>query len=296
MQLKQTQSIDGHAGAIYDVELAPDHKAYTTSADKFVARWNLQTGKQDRFAVRLEFSGFRLALNHHKNILAIGNAKGAIHVVDLNQNKEQRLLAQHQVGVFALTYCEKRNVFYSGDAEGYFCVWDGDNFDLLLTYPFECGKIRQVTISENGSHIAVCGQDGIIRILETEFFNEIQTFKAHKLGANCAVFYGDLLYTGGKDAHIKLWDWKSAQVIAAIPAHNYAVYDLILLHENSLLVSASFDKTIKVFDAEDLSIQQRVEFKGGGHRHVVNRLAKQNDHAFLSVSDDKKIKSWELAM
>ncbi|MGM0479092.1 MAG: WD40 repeat domain-containing protein [Bacteroidota bacterium] len=294
MKLNAIQSIEGHVGAIYDVLYTKDNKAYTTSADKFVARWNLETGEQDRFAVRLEFSGFRVALNPQKNILAIGNSKGAIHVVDLNTNKEQRLLAQHQVGVFALTYCEKQNVFYSGDAEGYFCVWDGDNFDLLLTYPFECGKIRQVAINENGKYIAICGQDGIIRILETEFFNEIQTFKAHKLGANCAVFCGDLIYTGGKDAHINLWDWKTANKIASIPAHNYAVYDLILLRDNAVLVSASFDKTIKMFDAEDLSIQQRIEFKDGGHRHVVNRLAKQSESAFLSVSDDKKIKSWVL--
>lgn len=294
MQLEKLKSITGHAAAIYDVTSKDELFAYTTSADKYVARWDLKRGVQDNFAVKLEFSGFRIAFNHNNQTLAIGNSKGGIHFIDLEKKVEKRLLTQHKSAIFSLNYDEINNVFYSGDAEGYFCVWNGDSFDLLLTLPFNCGKIRQISINENASHIAICGQDGNVRIIETQFYNEIATLKAHRLGANCAVFDQDSLYTGGKDAHIVMWDWKSNRKLKSIPAHNYAVYDLALFKGNKNLVSVSFDKSIKLWKTDDLSIIERVEFKDGGHRHVVNRISKLDDMSFLTVSDDKQIIQWKI--
>jgi WD40 repeat protein len=129
-------------------------------------------------------------------------------------------------------------------------------------------------------------------VFETTFFNEIHTFRAHKDGVNCAIFQGQFLLTGGKDAHIKKWRWQEETCIKSIPAHNYAVYDLALLHNGETLVSASFDKTIKLFNASDLTIIRRLEAKDGGHKHTVNRLTKVNENEFLSVSDDRNIIHW----
>ena len=295
MKLEKLKSITGHAAAIYDVTSKDHPYAFTTSADKFVARWDLERGVQDNFAIKLEFSGFRIAYNDKNQTLAIGNSKGEIHYVDLDKKIEKRLLSQHKSAIFSLSFDEVNNVFYSGDADGYFCVWNGDSFDLLLTLPLNCGKIRQISINENAEFIAICGQDGNVRILETTFYNEVSTLKAHRLGANCAVFQNNKIYTGGKDAYITLWDWKTSQKLKSIPAHNYAVYDLALFDNDSYLVSVSFDKSIKLWNSEDLSIVERIEFKDGGHRHVVNRISKLDDLSFLTVSDDKQIIQWKIS-
>jgi WD40 repeat protein len=294
MEVNAVKSISGHAGAIYDVLLSSENNCFTTSADKYVAKWKMDEGTQDKFTAKLEFSGFRIALNLSNNLLAIGNSKGGIHVIDLISKQEVRLLSQHQSAIFSLTYCPQTNEFYSGDSDGFFCVWNGDNFDLKLILPLDCGKIRNIAINEQASHIALSCQDGQVRILDTQFFNEQFSLHAHKTGANCSIFSGDILYTGGKDAHIASWDWKSGKRLHRIPAHNFAVYDFTLMGNNKTLVSASFDKTIKLWDAESLTIQKRLEKRDGGHSHVVNRLAKINEHKFISVGDDRQIIVWEI--
>ena len=217
-----------------------------------------------------------------------------IHVIDLTTKQEVRLMSQHQSAVFSLVYSPKTNEFYSGDNDGFFCVWNGDNFDLKLTLPLECGKIRNIALNEDASFIALSCQDGVVRIFETSFFNESFSLQAHKEGANCSIFDGDVLYTGGKDAHISLWDWKNKKRILHIPAHNFAVYDFLLMGNKKWLVSSSFDKTIKVWDAKTLKIIKRLEKRDGGHSHVVNRLAKLDENKFLSVGDDRQIIVWEI--
>lgn len=291
--LKLLHSISGHNGAIYDV-VFDEGFLYTTSADKFVAQWDIHTGKQTNFAVKLDHTAYNVAYSPDSKLLAIGTNNGGIHVVDMQQRKEVRLLTQHKAAVFSLTYCPIKQYFYSGDQDGMFCVWNAKTFDLLITLPYNCGKIREIAISEKGENIAICGQDGYIRILETAFFNLVQEFKAHKDSTNCALFDGDFIYTGGKDAHINKWNWKEKELILSIPSHNYAVYDIEFIDNKQKIVSASFDKSIKLWNVNDISIIKRIEFKDKGHRHTVNRIAKISEQSFATVGDDRKIKVWSL--
>lgn len=291
--LQLLQTIDGHNGAIYDVIYCNDF-LFTSSADKFVAQWNVESGEQTKFAVKLDRSAYNIAFSPESNLLAVGTNNGGIHVIDTVKREEIRLLTQHKVAVFSLSYCPIKEYFYSGDLDGVFCAWDAKTFDLLITLPYNCGKIREISISEDGEFIAICGQDGLIRVLESNFFNLIQEFKAHKEGANCALFDGDFIYTGGKDAYIKKWNWKDKELLLDIPAHNYAVYDLEFIDNKKKMVSVSFDKSIKLWNTVDLSIIERIEFKNKGHRHTVNRIAKISEQSFATVGDDRKIKIWSL--
>lgn len=292
--LKNTLTIEGHNGAIYDV-IYHDGLLYTSSADKYVAQWDIKTGEQTNFVVKLERSAYNIAFSPEFNILAIGTNNGEIHVVQTDKREEKRLLTQHKSSVFSLTYSPLKKQFYSGDKWGMFCAWSAKNFDLLITLPYDCGKIREIAVSEDEEHIALCCEDGYVRIQDTTYFNLVQEVKTpHIDGVNCAVFDGDYLYTGGKDAFIRKWNWKENKQLLNVPSHNYAVYDLELIDHKQKLVSVSFDKSIKVWNTDDLSIIERIEFKNNGHRHTVNRIAKISDQSFATVGDDRKIKIWEV--
>ncbi len=292
--LKNTLTISGHNGAIYDV-IYYDGQLFTASADKYVAQWDIQTGKQTNFVVKLERSSYNIAFSSEFNILSIGTNNGEIHVVDTIKREEKRLLTQHKTAVFSLEHSPLKKQFYSGDKSGIFCAWKAENFDLLITYPYGCGKIREIAINEDEEYIALCCEDGIVRILDTLFFNLVQEIKTpHTDGVNCAVFDGDFLYTGGKDAFIRKWNWKENKQLLNVPGHNYAVYDLELIDNKQKLISVSFDKSIKIWNADDISIIERIEFKNNGHRHTVNRIAKITEQLFATVGDDRKIKMWEI--
>ncbi|WP_107038222.1 WD40 repeat domain-containing protein [Brumimicrobium mesophilum] len=290
--LENILSISGHNGAIYDIIFCEPF-IYTTSADQYVVQWNPETGEQTNFAVKLERPAYNIAYSPESKLLAVGTNNGGIHVIDTEKREEIRLMSQHKSSVFALSHSFTKHHFYSGDNDGVFCAWNSENFDLLITLPFNCGKIREISTSENGDFIAICGQDGFIRILETSFFNVIHEFKTHKDGVNCALFDGDMLYTAGKDAYIKNWNWKDEQLILSVPAHNFSIYDLEFINNKQNLISVSFDKTIKLWKTEDISIVERIEFKNRGHRHTVNRIAKISEEKFVTVSDDRKIKVWK---
>jgi WD40 repeat protein len=98
-ELHVLKKLSGHRVAIYDV-LSHDNFAYTTSADKFVVRWNLVTGEQDNFTVKLENVAFNIAIDNKGDKLLIGNRKGGIHVVNIESKAEEKYLTQHKSPIF----------------------------------------------------------------------------------------------------------------------------------------------------------------------------------------------------
>lgn len=285
--------IVGHVGAVYTAAF-DQFFVYTGSADHFVTRWNLSTGIQDKFAIKMDHSIYKLEfINQKYLIVALSN--GAFYIFDVEARKEIKFFKQHLQPIFAVAVNSDLNHFYIGDSEGNFSVWNSETFELLMFLPLDCGKIRDISVSEKGQSILLSCQDGTTRVFETTGYNEIVTIETHKEGATVARFHSlfpDIILTGGKDAHLKIWNWKTSELVKSIPAHNYVIYSILFLNDGSEFVTGSRDKTIKVWDSSSYSVKQRLDTKVGGHKHSVNSLTKITETSFVSTSDDKTAISW----
>ncbi len=287
------KEISGHSGAIYAVGCFNGY-IYTGSADGFITRWLRNEGIQDKFAINMSQPVYALDCIDDRFLIA-GLSSGAVHVFDLLEKKEIKHFVQHIKAVFEVKDNPLKRHFYCADSDGNLSVWNSDSLELLLYLPLDCGKIRRITVSKDGERIALASQDGMIRIFETTGYNELLTWSAHKDGATVASFHAldeDLLLSGGKDALLKIWNWKTMELIQSIPAHNYVIYDIVFLEGGKTFATASRDKTIKIWDSATIKVEQRLDIKSGGHRHSVNALAKLDEVVFVSVSDDKRIILW----
>lgn len=284
-------TFEGHSGAVYSIQYDGNY-IYSASADKYVVRWNVELGTQDKFAIRLPATPYSILLIDNNTKLIAGLSNGDIHIFDLKERKEIKFYKLHKKGVFAMAENPLKKQFYIADGEGTLSVWNTQTLDLLIHLPFDCGKIRRIIPSQDGSFVYLCCQDGKVRCIETTYFNLTEEFFAHEEGVGTLLDRDENTFiTGGKDAHIKLWDKDSTSCLKSIPAHNYMIYDLIRLN-NETFVSVSRDKTIKVWDTASLSVIQRLDLKKGGHRHSVNCAVRIDENTFATASDDARIIVW----
>jgi WD40 repeat protein len=239
------------------------------------------------------------ALEHIGNhLLAIGQGRGGIHIIDLVSKREIRHLALHQKAVFDLHYMPESNQLISFGADGTFGVWDAETFELLRHIPLGNLKMRRASSSPDEKLLVTSGNDGRLRVFETEFFNEIHTIDAHEKSSNVSHFTasGSRLISGGWDGHLRLWDVNDGFAkLLEIPAHNYAIYDMVYSPDQSMFATASRDKTVKVWDSETLKPLSRLDVKSGGHSHSVNALHWNKDTGLLvSAGDDRRLIGWRL--
>jgi WD40 repeat protein len=276
-----------HSAAVYSLDFDGSY-LYSASADKFVTRWNLTTGTQDKFAIKFEDSVY--VVRRFDQYLVAGTSAGSVHIFDLEQNKEIKHLAQHQKAIFSIYNLKTKALMVVGDADGNLSIWSTRDFSLKLYLPLNVGKIRDLTSDISEEKLIVSCQDGTIRVFDTNSFSELLTINSHSGGACTAIYFENSIISGGKDAHLTNWELDGRK-LKSVPAHNFAIYRARALGSN-LLLSVSRDKTIKVWDQE-LNILKRLDAKAGGHSHSVNDLCILSEYMFATCSDDRRIIVWE---
>lgn len=293
----------GHRGPVYALL---DHGAQgvflSGSGDGTVVQWDLAMPDQGRLRIQVDQAVF--ALGHAgPRLLLIGTESGDLHVADLQAGREVQLLRLHSKGIYRFCTLPDQRVACAG-GDGTLSIWKviHEKLELLRQIPLCEEKLRDLALSPDGQHLAVACADDRIRILDTTLFNERFTLQADRTAAPVAesalgftaVAYHPrkpVLLSGGKDGHLRTW-WCThdhAQLLA-LPAHKAAIYTLQFGGQGRL-ATASRDKTVKIWDAEDLSPTHRLDRACGGHTHSVNTCLWLGTK-LLTGSDDRRIMAW----
>ena len=299
MQIEKIHQLAAHSAALY--ALAPGRTAgtlFSAGADKVVAEWNQETGETNPFAIRTEHTVYSL-LNLERRHLVIGTIVGGMHVIDLESKAEIRHLKFHDKGIFHMLHLPKRNRVVAACADGSISIWNAEDWSLERHLALTHEKIRRLSTNHDESLLSVAAGDGKVRLLETNDFKMVMELDAHEDGANSVVFLpnGDLL-SGGKDAHLCRWPAADGFELAEkVPAHNFAIYDIVIPEDGSFIATASRDKTVKIWNPDDLSSPIRLDrAKAGGHLNSVNAALWLKDEKLLATcSDDRSIILWKVS-
>lgn len=290
--LTKVLEIEGHSGAIYSGMMIND-TLFTAGADSYLVAWDYKIGKQLPFVVKNDVAIYSIQ-QIHNNFILLGDANGGFHIIDYAQKKEVKNYKQHRTSIFKIQVNNFRNHIYVSDSEGNVSVWSGENFNLLLFLPLAIGKIRSLELLNNGEILAIGAQDGYVRLFDTENFNEKSKNYIHVDGVTSMLqMTEDLIFSGGKDAYLRLLN-QDLSIKKAIPAHNYAIYDIISINNGKHFLTASRDKSIKLWESKNQNFIQKITSKEGGHRHSVNKLVELSETTFASMGDDKRIIIWNI--
>lgn len=290
--MKKILEIREHTQGIFDVCQSGD-QFFTCSGDGHVVSWDLSSGKQNPFVIKTSSPAYSLAAS--ESYLFIGLNNGDLHWIDVVSKQEVKFFTQHKSAIFGLHFDTNLKRLISTDADGFVGIWNTETGTLDLFFQIPCGKIRAIATDKTSGLLALGGQNGMVYLFETEFFNEQHNFFAHQNGVSALAFHPkeNMLLTGGKDAYLRFWDLESYEKTKAFPAHLYAIYGIQFSPNSTQFATCSRDKTVKIWNAEgDFSIQQKLDIKSGGHQHSVNSIL-WSTSGLISVSDDRRIILWK---
>lgn len=296
MQFKLQHRCAGHASGIYDLIKLSDKTFLSASGDRLVVSWNMDHPEQGNLIARASDSIYSICYLENKNELLIGQAKGEVHVIDLSNNQEKRLLKVNEKGVFSILENKVKSKVYVLGGDGVFSVLSSSDYSLIFQQKISSMKVRSVFFDETLNRTYVGCGEGILYVFDDNTMELIYTNQLSKQGfsINEITNYTDeIILCGGRDAHLRWVDKKDCTIVNDIPAHNYAIYKIIFSPDRKLFATASRDKTLKIWDTNSNQVLQRIEQGNEGHLNSVNTLLWMDNNTLISAGDDRSINIWK---
>lgn len=181
MNIQKIHQFDGHTGSIFTLEEgSEEHLFYSCGNDHLIVEWNLKNVNEHKAIVQLTSKAFAIKNILSKNLLLVGNYTGGIHVIDLLNKKEIKLLQVHTDIIFDIQFLASKDQFFVLSADGSFSVWNINDFSLIYRYKLSNLKLRTIVFHELSNEAIIGCGDGSIRIIDLKNFQEKGKYQGHQ--------------------------------------------------------------------------------------------------------------------
>jgi U3 small nucleolar RNA-associated protein 12 len=224
-----------HEGAVWTLQVHPDGRSLVSgSADKTAKFWNFEVIQEPILGTKRTMP--KLTLIHTRTL------KVADDILSLRLSPDARLLA-----VALLDNTVK--VFFV------------DSLKLFLNLYGHKLPVLNMDISFDSKMIVTCSADKNVRLWGLDFGDCHKAFFAHQDSILQVAFVphnqdgnGHNFFSSSKDKTIKYWDGDKFEQIQRLDGHHGEIWALAVSRTGNFIVSASHDKSIRVWEQTDEQI------------------------------------------
>ncbi|KAH9240896.1 hypothetical protein K456DRAFT_1768068 [Colletotrichum gloeosporioides 23] len=251
----------------------------------------VQTLSPDRVVscVRFSFDGLYLAVGSYGKAEIYTVAQGELIAVLVHPNDGGVL------GVQSMCFDPDSRRLVVGSEDMLVRVFNIESGQVTKTFEEHTGAVYSLDVSHANS-IASGSADRTIRLwnLNVNWSGIVITTDS---GVNCIAFSRGGIYVaaGCMDSSIQIWDANTGIKLVHLTGHHNSVYGVNFSLGESLLLSCSLDKTVKVWSL-DLPNQENSHCITTleGHSELVLAVAStKDDNWLISSSDDRTVRFWD---
>ena len=304
---KSTQMI-GHQNPVYALAADADQGVlYSAGNDKGIVRWNLETGKFERILSPVQHTVYGLHVLQGEQTLIAGMRNGLVRGMDTQTGVSRWELTLHQEPVFALGSLLGKSAGVEvvvAAEDGTVSVWDPSRpTEPLYHLNVSESPIRCMAVSPDERWLSFGAKDGTVHIYYAADFSLHTVLSAHTMPVTSLLFSpdGKYLLSAARDARMVVTEIRSdtgefTQKREFVP-HMFAIYSMEFHPNLPVFATASRDKSVKIWSAEDFRLLKSLSIEKGweAHRLSVNALTwHPNGDQLFTTGDDKVIMVWDV--
>jgi len=233
--------------------------------------------------------------------LATGSYDGKVRIFTKSKWTLLHTLAKHQGPVFALKYNPKGSLLVSGSVDMCTIVWDTKSGEIKQSWKFHTAPVLDVCWRDN-STLASCSTDKTIVMYKVGNTDRVMTYRDHENEVNTIKWDPSKKYLAScsDDKTAKIWIQKEEKPYRSFEQHKKEIYTLRWSptgqgseypDRKTLLATASFDTTVRIWDIEADSCLQCLS----KHSFPVYSVAfSPNGHFIASGSYDQQLFVWRV--
>jgi serine/threonine protein kinase len=183
-------------------------------------------------------------------ILASGGADRRIRLWNTNTGKIISTFNEHQAAVMAIQFMPNGKILVSAGIDLTIRFWDLEHKQLLKTISAHEQPINTLAISRDGKLIVSGSSDRTVQIRQLGT-SEHFILSGHQESVQTVAISPDrkIIAAGTMDGMVHLWAADTNQLINRFQAHQSAVKSMVFQTNSKFLITASLDRTIKIWRA-----------------------------------------------
>ncbi|KAF2151982.1 WD40 repeat-like protein [Myriangium duriaei CBS 260.36] len=224
---------EAHTGAVWSLQVHPDGRSVVTGgADKSAKFWNFDIVQEEIPGTKRTKSQLRLTQTRALKV--------ADDILSLCFSPDARLLALS-------TLDNTVKVFFV------------DSLKLFLTLYGHKLPVLSMSISSDSKLIATSSADKNVRLWGLDFGDCHKAFFAHQDSVMQVLFIPHpvendekhIFFSAGKDSAVKSWDGDKFEQVQKMESHHGEVWAMALSRTGEKVITASHDKSIRIWDVGD---------------------------------------------
>ncbi|KAK9830274.1 hypothetical protein WJX72_010750 [[Myrmecia] bisecta] len=266
----QVVTLEGHQSEVFICAWSPTAPLLASGSGDSTARiWDLH-GLPDGPVRPTVLKHFKQAENKAKDVttldwngdgslLATGSYDGLARIWS-KEGELKNTLNNHKGPIFSLKWNKKGDLLLSGSVDKTAIVWDGKTGEVKQQFEFHTAPTLDVDWRNNTS-FATCSTDKMIYVCKLGEAAPVKTFQGHQDEVNAIKWdpTGKLLASCSDDRTAKIWSLTSDKCVHDFTLHSKEIYTIKWSpsgpntanpNQRLLLVSASFDASIRLWDVE----------------------------------------------
>lgn len=277
----------GHSSPIYALTFQ-NETIYTAGSDKLVVEWQKQSYDKPTAIAKFPHSCYALLAENGR--LWIGLTDGTLHCIAMaSKNKlfEKKVASG---AIFQILHTPEGIIVISEDGLCHMIK----EYSVYRSAKISLKSLRHVVQQDENLFIAT--SDGEVVFIALKDLEIKYRFKEHQQSVFAVCLTEEYLISGGRDASLIVQDLGNGEVLHKIPAHLSTINSITYNKTQNILATASKDKSIRLWDAENLTLLKVLDAnKFGSHTNSVNKLRwLSDDKSLISISDDRTGIIWKI--